>query len=101
VFRPPYGAVDLAVVRDAATLGLATVTWDVDPRDWSLPGRGKIAAAVLRETRPGSIILMHDGGGPREQTIRALPAIVRALRARGLRFVTVPQLLEFAPRYAG
>jgi len=100
LFRPPYGALDPAVVRDAAGLGLATVTWDVDPRDWSLPGTKRIVRTVLSETRPGSIILLHDGGGPREQTVAALPAIIRALRARGLRFVTVPQLLGFPPAYA-
>jgi len=42
-------------------------------------------------------VLMHDGGGPREQTVRALPAIVRRLRRRGYRFVTVPQMLVDAP----
>jgi peptidoglycan-N-acetylglucosamine deacetylase len=93
VFRPPYGAYDAAVIRTARSLGLATVIWDVDPRDWTLPGSGAIEARVLAQTRPGSIVLSHDGGGPRGQTLAAYPSIIAALRKRGYRFVTVPQLL--------
>jgi peptidoglycan/xylan/chitin deacetylase (PgdA/CDA1 family) len=99
VFRPPYGAYDRAVVQTARSLGLATVIWDVDPRDWALPGTGAIEARVLAQTRPGSIILSHDGGGPRGQTLAAYPRIVAALRRRGYRFVTVPQLLGYRTIY--
>jgi peptidoglycan/xylan/chitin deacetylase (PgdA/CDA1 family) len=56
---------------------------------------------VLEGARPGSIILMHDGGGDRSQTITALPGIIRGLRARGLHLVTVPQLLADDPPPAG
>lgn len=95
VFRPPYGAYDQAVVQTARSLGMATIIWDVDPRDWALPGTGAIERQVLAQTRPGSIILSHDGGGPRGQTLAAYPGIIASLRRRGYRFVTVPQLLGY------
>jgi len=99
VFRPPYGSYDWAVVRDAGALGLATVLWNVDPADYSQPGVGAIVRRVLAQVQPGSIIVSHDGGGLRAQTLAAYPQIIRALRARGYRIVTVPQLLGFQPVY--
>jgi peptidoglycan-N-acetylglucosamine deacetylase len=99
LLRPPYGAYSAGVLRAGRSLGLATVTWNVDPRDWALPGTRAIVARVLAETRPGSIVLSHDGGGLRGQTLAAYPAIVKALRARGYRFTTIPQLLGFHTVY--
>ena len=99
VFRPPYGAYDPAIVRAARSLGLATVLWDVDPRDWSLPGVGAIVQRVVAGVKPGAIVISHDGGGNRTETLAAYPHIIAALRARGYRFVTVPQLLGFRPVY--
>ncbi len=99
VFRPPYGDYDQAVVQTARSLGLATVLWNVDPSDYTLPGVGAIEQRVLAQVRPGSIIISHDGGGPRGQTLAAYPAIIAALRARGYRIVTIPQLLGFRPTY--
>jgi peptidoglycan/xylan/chitin deacetylase (PgdA/CDA1 family) len=99
VFRPPYGAVDSSVVQTARSLGLATVLWNVDPADWSLPGTGAIVRRVLAQVQRGSIILSHDGGGPRGQTLAAYPEIIGALRARGYRLVTIPELLGFHPVY--
>lgn len=100
VFRPPYGAYDSAVIDIARTLGMATIVWDVDPRDYTLPGVRTIEQRVLTEVQRGSIILSHDGGGPRQQTLDAYPYIIRRLRERGYRFVTVPQLLGFKTVYA-
>jgi peptidoglycan-N-acetylglucosamine deacetylase len=99
VFRPPYGAFNRNVLEVAHSLGLATIVWDVDPRDWALPGVGSIEATVLRQVKPGSIVLSHDGGGPRGQTLAAYPSIITALRRRGYRFVTVPQLLGYPTIY--
>jgi peptidoglycan-N-acetylglucosamine deacetylase len=93
VFRPPYEAYDATVVRVARSLGLETITWEVDPADYTLPGVATIEQRVLAQTQRGSIVLSHDGGGPRLQTLAAYPRIIAALRARGYRFVTVPQLL--------
>lgn len=99
VFRPPYGAYSDGVIAAGRRLGLATVIWNVDPRDWALPGTSAIVARVLAQVQRGSIVLSHDGGGPRGQTLAAYPAIVKALRARGYRFSTVPQLLGFHTVY--
>jgi peptidoglycan-N-acetylglucosamine deacetylase len=94
VFRPPYGAVNARVRRVAADLGMRTVTWDVDSIDWTSPGCEEIAAKVRREARDRSIVLLHDGGGNRTQTVCALPRIIRDLRSRGYRFATVSKVLR-------
>jgi peptidoglycan/xylan/chitin deacetylase (PgdA/CDA1 family) len=99
VFRPPYGDYDASVVQTAKSLGLATILWDVDPSDYALPGVSAIVQRVLAQVRPGSIILSHDGGGPRAETLAAYPQIIRTLRARGYRFLTVPELLGFRGVY--
>jgi peptidoglycan/xylan/chitin deacetylase (PgdA/CDA1 family) len=93
LFRPPGGAVNSGVIGTAGSLGLKTITWDVDPRDWSLPGTGEIYSNIVGNARPGSIILMHDGGGPRDETLAALPEIIDTLRAKGYGFETVSALL--------
>ena len=99
LFRPPYGAVNRRVVDVAGSLGMATIMWNVDPVDWSVPGTSTIVSRVLSQVRPGSIILSHDGGGFRGETLAAYPSIIAGLRARGYRIVTIPQLLGFRPIY--
>jgi peptidoglycan/xylan/chitin deacetylase (PgdA/CDA1 family) len=99
VFRPPYGDYDESVLRTARSLGLSTILWNVDPADYTLPGTAAIEQRVLAQVKPGSIIISHDGGGPREQTLAAYPGIIRALRARGYRIVTVLELLGYRPIY--
>jgi beta-N-acetylhexosaminidase len=93
IFRPPYGATSARLVTAARRQGMTTVTWDADPSDYIRPGARAIANRVLHQVRPGSIVLMHDGGGYRDQTVAALPAIIERLRARGYHFATVPRLL--------
>lgn len=93
LWRPPYGAISPSLVALARSLGLLTIMWDIDPRDWSLPGVGAIYSNVLANARSGAIVLQHFGGGPRLQTLAALPKEIDTLRARGYRFVTVDQLL--------
>lgn len=99
VFRPPYGSYNSSVVRTASSLGLATVTWNVDPSDYTQPGTAAIEQRVLAQVQPGSIIISHDGGGPRGQTLAAYPKIISALRRRGYGILTIPQLLGFRPVY--
>jgi peptidoglycan/xylan/chitin deacetylase (PgdA/CDA1 family) len=99
VFRPPYGDYDQSVIDTAVALGLATILWDVDPSDYTLPGVSAIEQRVLAQVQPGSIILSHDGGGPRLQTLAAYPKIIQVLKGRGYRFETVPQLLGFHTVY--
>ncbi len=88
-FRPPYGAVDGRVAVDAQKLGLHTVLWSVDPRDWSEPGASVIVARVLASVRPGSVVILHDGGGYRGETVQALPTIISTLLRRGYRFISL------------
>ncbi len=96
-FRPPYGATGPAVNRLGRSLGLIPVLWSVDSRDWQLPGTKAIVRRVLANVQPGSIVLMHDGGGDRQETLRALPAILRALERRHLKVVTLSRLFASAP----
>lgn len=93
LFRPPGGAVNSGVIATAGSLGMQTINWDVDPQDWSLPGTDAIYSNIVGHARDGSIILMHDGGGPRSETLAALPGIIDTLRARGFGFATVSGLL--------
>jgi peptidoglycan-N-acetylglucosamine deacetylase len=93
LFRPPYGAYNSSTIAAAGQAGMRTIAWDVDPTDWSTPGTGAIYSRVVGAARPGSIVLMHDGGGNRSETLAALPQIVDTLRSRGHSFETVTQLL--------
>lgn len=97
-FRPPYGARSDRVDRIARELGMRDVLWDVDTVDWQRPGADAIRRTAVRNARAGSIILMHDGGGDRSQTVDALGPTIRGLRRRGYEFVTVPELVAAARR---
>jgi peptidoglycan/xylan/chitin deacetylase (PgdA/CDA1 family) len=91
LFRPPGGSYDGAVVQEARKQGMRVVTWSVDPGDWSERASAhQIVRRVLHAVRPGSIVLMHDGGGDQGATIRALPRIIRGIRRMGLRLVAIP-----------
>ena len=91
LFRPPYGAVNQTVRRAARGLGMRTVLWDADSIDWMSECR-EIVRRVAARVRPGSTVLLHDGGGNRRPTVCALPRIIRDLRSRGYRFLTVSAL---------
>ncbi len=91
-FRPPYGAIDGDVWKQTRKLRLKVALWDVDTRDWSRPGAKRIINTAKRDARSGSIILMHDGGDDRRQTVAALPKIIRDLKAKGYVFVTLEEL---------
>jgi peptidoglycan-N-acetylglucosamine deacetylase len=99
LLRPPYGIAPPGVVAIARSLGLLTIQWDVDPADWSRPGAGVIAQRVLSAVHPGAIVIMHDGGGDRDETVSALQTIVPTLIDRGYHLVTVPQLLGLQAAY--
>ena len=90
LFRPPGGGWSDRVVAIASSLHVRLVLWSVDPRDWAPGATAKsITHNVLSHVEPGSIVIMHDGGGSRTATIQALPRIIRGIRARGLRLVNV------------
>ena len=92
VFRPPYGSLTTHqkhFIHDE--LGYEINLWDVDPLDWKEPGPSVVSNRILKETRPGSIVLSHD---IHAQTIQAMPATLTELEAKGFKFVTVSQLLK-------
>ena len=89
-FRPPYGALRQNQAGMLARRGLGIVLWGVDSQDWSQPDEAKIAATVLAETRPGSIILCHD---LHRQTADGVGAILDGLLERGFAFATLSGLL--------
>jgi peptidoglycan-N-acetylglucosamine deacetylase len=93
-FRPPYEAMNHTVLVEAIHLGYTTVLWDGSAGDWKLPGVGVIVSKLLSYTRDGAILLLHDGGGNRAQTVAALPSIITTLEKRGYKFVTIQQLVD-------
>ncbi|MEI7889558.1 MAG: polysaccharide deacetylase family protein, partial [Actinomycetes bacterium] len=99
LFRAPYGAISSSLVGIARSQSMLTIQWDVDPTDWARPGSGAIASRVLAQVRPGSIILMHDGGGDRSQSVAAAETILSTLSRRGYRVVSVETLLGLKITY--
>jgi len=93
LFRPPYGSYDATTHRVLRGAQELSVLWSVDSQDYTLPGVDGIVANVVPNVHPGAIVLLHDGGGDRAQTIAAVERIVPALRKQGYRFATVPRLL--------
>jgi peptidoglycan-N-acetylglucosamine deacetylase len=85
-FRAPYGAWSPALLDYCAAQALTPLDWSVDPRDWARPGVTAIVQDILRTTRTGSIILEHDGGGDRSQTVAALKIVLPRLLGEGFRF---------------
>ena len=96
--RPPYGASNASVVQRLADRGLTTALWSVDPQDFRRPGAATIAQRALAGLRPGAVILIHDGGGDRSQTVAALPQIIDGVRAAGYRIVPVCGAAPAEPR---
>jgi peptidoglycan-N-acetylglucosamine deacetylase len=97
LFRPPSGAFDAATLRVLRAQRMLAVLWTIDTGDYTRPGTRAILERAVQGAKPGAIILMHDGGGDRSQTLAAVPAIVHRLRARGFKLVTVPQMLLHDP----
>jgi peptidoglycan-N-acetylglucosamine deacetylase len=86
MFRAPYGAWSPQVLAYCASQRLTPLDWSVDPRDWARPGVSEIVSTIMRTTRTGSIILEHDGGGNRAQTVAALKVVLPRLLDEGYRF---------------
>lgn len=97
LFRPPYGQFNATTLAITKKLKMLTVLWSIDPGDFRQPGVEKIVQNVMTNAKPGAIVLLHDAGGPREQTVAAIPRIVAGLRRRGYTLVTVPRLLADDP----
>jgi peptidoglycan/xylan/chitin deacetylase (PgdA/CDA1 family) len=93
LFRPPYGLWDPTTLKILRGYRMLMVMWTTDTDDYRLPGADAIVRRALDGARPGAIILLHDAGGNRQETVDALPRIISGLRARGYQLVTVPKLL--------
>ncbi|UYZ15267.1 polysaccharide deacetylase family protein [Brevibacillus sp. WF146] len=96
LFRPPGGYYNETIVHCVRKTGHLTVmwSWHQDTRDWSNPGTDKIVNKVLNNARGGDIVIMHDYGGNRSQTVTAVARILPELAKRGYRFVNVSQLVS-------
>lgn len=93
LLRPPYGLTSRRLLRALPRRHLTSTLWSVNPRDFTRPGTAAIRRRVLAGVKPGSIVLVHDGGGDRSQTLAAIPSIIGTLKARGYTFVTATELL--------
>ncbi len=96
LLRMPYSsqpdalsAADWRAAREAGRDGYLLILTNLDTKDWARPGVDRIVAAAMPRGRQGAIIMFHDGGGDRAQTVAALPEVITRLRARGYRFTTV------------
>jgi len=100
LFRPPYGLWTPGMLRAARKLGLTAVTWDNMTDDWEPDREAQaISQTILRRTKPGDIIVLHDGRDTRQDynrttLLQALPIIIAGLKEQGYKFVTVPQLIN-------
>jgi peptidoglycan/xylan/chitin deacetylase (PgdA/CDA1 family) len=87
--RPPYGSTDDDVARDLTARGMSQVLWNVDTEDWTRPGAAVIAERLMR-AESGDVVLLHDGGSDRTQTVEALRQALPRLAAAGYSFDVVP-----------
>ena len=102
LFRPPYGILKNGLAREASKRGQDVILWSSEAADWNKKNSSaQLKANVLKNLAPGGIALMHDGGGDRAKTVAALPGLIDAVRNRGYKLVTVPQLMKMgAPKKA-
>lgn len=87
-FRAPGGSINELVVSSAHSRGMRILGWGVDPRDFEGPAPDEIQRRVMSSVKPGSVILLHDGGGIRSKTVAALPGLITQLKAAGYGFRT-------------
>jgi peptidoglycan-N-acetylglucosamine deacetylase len=90
-YRPPAGILSPDVIATAHARGLRVLTWSDDPSDYLMPPPDVLLARILSQVRPGAVILLHDGGGFRANTVAVLPSLIDILKAEGYRFTTPAQ----------
>lgn len=96
IFRPPYGNINEAQIQWLAGQRMNIINWNVDSLDWEGLNAKQVLSNVMSHVGPGSIILQHGAGGTGENltgTVQALPVIIERLQAKGIRLVTIPELL--------
>jgi peptidoglycan/xylan/chitin deacetylase (PgdA/CDA1 family) len=92
-FRPPYGSTNQTLRKTAEKLGLRQVIWTVDTLDWKYRTTSSVVSRTMSGARDGSVVLMHDGGGPRGATAAAVPIVIKKLRAKGYDFATLDEMV--------
>jgi peptidoglycan/xylan/chitin deacetylase (PgdA/CDA1 family) len=97
LMRPPYGSFNTTTLQVLRAQRLLMVLWSVDTKDYARPGTSRIIYTAVSGAEPGAIILMHDGGGDRSETVAALPRIITRLRQRHFKLVTLSQLVRDDP----
>jgi peptidoglycan/xylan/chitin deacetylase (PgdA/CDA1 family) len=90
-YRPPAGVLSPDVIATAHGQGLRVLTWSVDPSDYLVPLPDVLLSRILSQVRPGAVILLHDGGGFRANTVGILASLIDTLRSEGYRFTTPAQ----------
>lgn len=94
LFRPPGGVLTNGPARYASDKKYSVIMWSADSIDYKRPAASRLLGNVMRASKPGGIVLMHDGGGVRDRTVEALPQVIKTFRKQGYRFVTIPEMLE-------
>lgn len=92
VFRPPGGIKNKHMYKVLKKFDMTWALWTIDTGDWKRPSAGKITSIATKNARRGAVILMHDGGGDRSSTVKALPGIIKKLKSQGYSFVTLDAL---------
>ena len=97
LMRPPYGSFNTTTLQVLRAQRMLMALWSVDTKDYARPGTDRIVYSAVSGAQPGAIILMHDGGGERSETVAALPRIIKRLRQRHFKLVTLSQLVKDDP----
>ncbi|GJD18069.1 polysaccharide deacetylase [Rivularia sp. IAM M-261] len=94
LFRPPGGVLGNGPAAYARSKKYSVIMWSADSNDYKRPAASRLIGNVMRFSKPGGIVLMHDGGGVRDSTVKALPEMIKKFKQQGYRFVTIPEMLE-------
>jgi peptidoglycan-N-acetylglucosamine deacetylase len=101
LFRPHSGFYNDKNINTAINNGYRVIlwSWHQDTKDWKRPGIGKITNNVVSDAKPGDIVIFHDAGGDRKQTVKAVENILEILNKKGYKFVTVSDMIQRSEPY--
>lgn len=91
-FRPPFGFENWRFLNEAELSDYTIVLWSLDAADWNKKTEQDITNRILKWVKGGTIIMLHDGGAHREAVIEALPVVIKELKNKGYRFVTIDEM---------
>lgn len=98
LFRPPGGILGNGPAAYARSKNYSVIMWSADSHDYKRPPAERLISNVMRNSKPGGVVLMHDGGGVRDSTVKALPSMIKQFRDSGYRFVTMPEMLALGDK---